>query len=358
MSDEIFLDGKTYLSSKRAAKETGYVQDYIGQLARKGLIDAQRIGGLWYIFPASLEAYKRNAEAFTPQPPTQQAPQGADTIVSFDGKDYITAAKAAKMTGYNPDYVGQLARGGKILSRQVGNRWYVEREGLLAHKAEKDRLLAAVQAESAGLVRPQPVQPHTQQSSQGHPLGAPAPVHSSTLSPIQPTSIPTKPQIPKAAEYVYDESAQLRYIREEDALFPSLERTPSAVEARKEEMRDESPQDSHQEAHEIPIRVLRHDLAKMKPTSAYVPARKQEARRPSSKSLGRTVKAVAALTVVIVLSYGFVSVKSEGTYAAFVPKGASASYDTMAASVGVAIEKVGSIVESWVSEEVEYFRSE
>ena len=126
------------MSSKRAAQSTGYAQDYIGQLARGGLIDAQRVGGLWY----------------KPVVPGPKQASDIDSIVSFDGKDYISASRAAKLTSYNQDYVGQLARGGKILSRQIGNRWYVEREGLLAHKSQKDSMLAAVQSEAVGLVLP------------------------------------------------------------------------------------------------------------------------------------------------------------------------------------------------------------
>src|SRR3990167_8328737 len=61
----------------------------------------------------------------------------ADSLVSFDGKDHISASRAAKITGYHPDYVGQLARSGAIISRQVGNRWYVDRAALLSHKKEK-----------------------------------------------------------------------------------------------------------------------------------------------------------------------------------------------------------------------------
>src|SRR5262249_40094997 len=39
-------------------------------------------------------------------------------------------------------------------SRQMGSRWYVERDALIAHKKEKDAMLRAVQAESVGLRRP------------------------------------------------------------------------------------------------------------------------------------------------------------------------------------------------------------
>ena len=151
MSDEIPVDGLTYVSSRRASEISGYAQDYIGQLARSGQIDAKRVGGLWYVYMDSLESYKSNSDTIKIAPREDQQASDADVLVSFDGNDYISANRASKITGYNQDYIGQLARSGKILARQVGNRWYVDRVGLLAHKNEKDALLAGVQAESVGI---------------------------------------------------------------------------------------------------------------------------------------------------------------------------------------------------------------
>lgn len=152
MAQEINLGGTIYISSKHAAAITGYTQDYIGQLARGGSIQAQRVSGVWYVLEDSLRAYKEKADLFVPTPPPPIQNQ-AEVSVSFDGKDYISANRASKLTSYNQDYVGQLARSGLILSRQIGNRWYVERESILAHKAEKDALLASVQANAVGLAK-------------------------------------------------------------------------------------------------------------------------------------------------------------------------------------------------------------
>lgn len=149
------MGGIRYISSKRASEMSDYSQDYIGQLARSGAIDAKRLSGLWYVSFDSLQAHKAKAESYVPQPPQKksnpQTHKPADTSISFDGRSYISSARAAKITGYNPDYVTQLAREGKILSKQVGNRWFIDQEGVVAHKKEKDALLASVQVESVGL---------------------------------------------------------------------------------------------------------------------------------------------------------------------------------------------------------------
>lgn len=305
MADEILLSGKKYVSSKHAASSTGYAQDYIGQLSRAGVIDAQRVGGLWYVLLDSLEAYKRNAEGFTPQPPVPlKGTNELETIISFDGKDYVSSSRAAKLTGYNPDYVGQLARAGKVLSRQIGKRWYIEREGLLAHKKEKDALLAGVQAEAAGLVRPEPV------------VFAPKPEE--------------------------DRRPQLTYVREEARLFPELSRPQPAPAA------TPTP---------VPIRVVqpaapRIDIRRSMPTP-YAPVH-----RAPRKGMARAAKAVAALTVVIVLSYGFTSLSSGSTYAILqgvrMPE---ISTDSMSASATSALESVLTALERLVSKNLHYVRS-
>lgn len=149
------IEGVDYISSKRAAEITGYAQDYVGQLARSGKIEARRVGGLWYVIAESILAHKKVADEFVPEPPVRNqatiVPAEDASLVNFDGKTYVSAARAAKLTSYHQDYIGQLARSGKILSKQVGRRWYVDLEALKMHKKEKDSLLAAVQSEAVGI---------------------------------------------------------------------------------------------------------------------------------------------------------------------------------------------------------------
>lgn len=56
--DEITIEGKRYISSKRAAEVTGYTKDYVGQLARSNKILATRVGRAWYV---GEEAIKQHA---------------------------------------------------------------------------------------------------------------------------------------------------------------------------------------------------------------------------------------------------------------------------------------------------------
>lgn len=52
----------------------------------------------------------------------------------IDGKNYVSSARAAQLVGYTKDYVGQLARAGKIESKLIGRSWYVSEESITQHK--------------------------------------------------------------------------------------------------------------------------------------------------------------------------------------------------------------------------------
>ncbi len=74
--DELDLQGKKYISSKRAAEVTGYAKDYVGQLARGGKVPATRVGRAWYV---ELDAIKRHAGVEASE--TIPAPENKDTEV-------------------------------------------------------------------------------------------------------------------------------------------------------------------------------------------------------------------------------------------------------------------------------------
>lgn len=55
--DSLEIDGEQYISARQAAKEHGYVADYIGQLIRGGKLQGRKVGRAWYVSIASLEAH-------------------------------------------------------------------------------------------------------------------------------------------------------------------------------------------------------------------------------------------------------------------------------------------------------------
>jgi hypothetical protein len=312
MSNDIQIDGKSYISSKRAAELSGYAQDYIGQLARKSLIDARRIGGLWYVSMESLQDYKKKAEEFKPEPPARVDAPEPGTLVFFDGKEYLSAARAAEQTGYTQDYVGQLARSGTILSRQVGNRWYVERGSILGHKSEKDRLLAAVQAESVGL--------------------------------------------PKSSQIVSANVANTReplfnYFTESLDLIPNIEIRGADIQ----KMTEKDPiSDNRDTLHRLPIRRI----SSVKPQMQLRGSRRPAPRRNSSAAQRSYTPLLlgAAATIVIVLSVGYASVLRQNSVVA-VKSGPSGGLQALKASVDTAFSQIGDILEPFLTHDLVYQRA-
>lgn len=56
--DEIFIEEKKYISSKQAAKKTGYAKDYIGQLCREGRVPARLVGRSWYVLESAIQDHR------------------------------------------------------------------------------------------------------------------------------------------------------------------------------------------------------------------------------------------------------------------------------------------------------------
>lgn len=65
--DEIIIEEKRYISSKQAAKMTGYAKDYIGQLCREGRVPARLVGRSWYVLEAAIQDHRFGTAAVEPE---------------------------------------------------------------------------------------------------------------------------------------------------------------------------------------------------------------------------------------------------------------------------------------------------
>lgn len=63
--DELVIEEKKYLSSKKAAKLTGYAKDYVGQLCREGKVEARLVGRNWYVLETSIMDHRFGAVSET-----------------------------------------------------------------------------------------------------------------------------------------------------------------------------------------------------------------------------------------------------------------------------------------------------
>lgn len=56
--DELVIGEKKYISSKQAAKATGYAKDYVGQLCREGRVPARLVGRSWYVLESAIHDHR------------------------------------------------------------------------------------------------------------------------------------------------------------------------------------------------------------------------------------------------------------------------------------------------------------
>lgn len=73
---------------------------------------------------------------------------GMDELV-ISGKKYISSKRASELTGYAKDYIGQLARGGKVPATRIGRAWYVDEIALTLHGSTESG--GQVEAEERGI---------------------------------------------------------------------------------------------------------------------------------------------------------------------------------------------------------------
>lgn len=65
--DEILIGEKRYVSSKQAAKVTGYAKDYIGQLCREGRVPARLVGRSWYVLESAIHDHRFGKQGIEPE---------------------------------------------------------------------------------------------------------------------------------------------------------------------------------------------------------------------------------------------------------------------------------------------------
>ena len=63
--------------------------------------------------------------------------------ILIESELYLSLKKAAEVSGYHSDYLGRLARGGKLKSKRLGVQWFISRpdlENFIAGRARVSHL--------------------------------------------------------------------------------------------------------------------------------------------------------------------------------------------------------------------------
>lgn len=103
--EEITIGDKIYISSKRAAKITGYAKDYVGQLCREGRVEAKLVGRNWYVLESSIREHRFGKEEIAPEQPKKEV--GAP--------DLIQTWQRPQYEAQSPVMVPELSPRGPIL---------------------------------------------------------------------------------------------------------------------------------------------------------------------------------------------------------------------------------------------------
>lgn len=94
--DELTIEDKKYLSSKKAAKLTGYAKDYVGQLCREGKVEARLVGRNWYVLEGSIMEHRFGA-------PHETIEKDSDVSnVSTSAAEHSNVAKNVTEYTWNP----------------------------------------------------------------------------------------------------------------------------------------------------------------------------------------------------------------------------------------------------------------
>lgn len=108
--DEITIGDKTYISSKQAAKITGYAKDYVGQLCREGRVEARLVGRNWYVLDSAIREHRFGKEDEV-EPVVEQAERVIDRASTWQKPQYVaeTAVLVPEFSNKTSETVGSPA---------------------------------------------------------------------------------------------------------------------------------------------------------------------------------------------------------------------------------------------------------
>jgi hypothetical protein len=131
MTELLIINGRKMLTSREAAILSGWSQNYLGILCRKGVIPGVRTSAQWLIDEEALLAHLKDATAKSAALPADRA--------TIDGRGMVSARLAAKIARCTQDYVTRLVRESKIVGAQHAGGWFIDEDDLRNFLVEKAR---------------------------------------------------------------------------------------------------------------------------------------------------------------------------------------------------------------------------
>lgn len=172
--------------------------------------------------------------------------------LTIDGKIYISSKKAAEVTGYAKDYIGQLCREGHVEARMVGRSWYVLESSIRAHRFGGDPHAAPVETAPAA-----ESEPASSIDTWAKPTYVPEPLYSMPVPVAQPAESPES--MASAAETLTDMQSAWKewFAQKQDTLIE----TPEIIDAREEEYEENKEEQAREDEIERNIQAFKdaHD---------------------------------------------------------------------------------------------------
>lgn len=129
--DELTIGDKIYISSKQAAKITGYAKDYVGQLCREGRVEARLVGRNWYVLESSIREHRFGAESKQEFSNTQVEEVAPAPVRTWEPPTYAAIEEETLLppltTPEKPPMAPETAEA-VVLMQDAWKEWFAARE--------------------------------------------------------------------------------------------------------------------------------------------------------------------------------------------------------------------------------------
>lgn len=192
--------------------------------------------------------------------------------LTLDNQKYLSSKRAAQVTGYAKDYVGQLCREGRVKARLVGRNWYVLESSILEHRFGAEESSA---------------EPEGAQEEENKPVSTwNPPVYTPEMAPMVPSIAPKPSPAPAVATDSTRALADMRSAWQEwfeqqeksEVLLPDAsemlleEAHPENAPEQEAAEEAESEQQSGSAGENVPVHIERIRAQEEEETTAAVPA--------------------------------------------------------------------------------------
>lgn len=130
--DELTIGDKIYISSKQAAKITGYAKDYVGQLCREGRVEARLVGRNWYVLETSIREHRFGGETRPVDIPPEPLEESQESpVAAWEAPKYAPVEEEALMPPLEPQNRPQAApqtAEAVALMQDAWKEWFETRE--------------------------------------------------------------------------------------------------------------------------------------------------------------------------------------------------------------------------------------